>query len=89
MKNPLVELRANLITSTKDSPLVVIINAPEKHSDSGDYFCRVNSTESIPFRLDVYGVTPQQAIRLALELTAAKVSSILLAEETDNLIEEK
>jgi hypothetical protein len=81
MSKQMLEIRSPMVGTAPEDPFLVTIEGPEQDPVSGDHFCRVScSHQRLGFRLDVYGVTPEQAIRLALEMTAAKLSNILLSE---------
>jgi len=54
----------------------LMVDVPKVHQPSGDYYCRVRSA-SIGLRLDVFGVTPQQAISLALRMAVANITDTL------------
>src|SRR5271165_1394378 len=84
MVNSLLEIHGKPTKATDDSPFSFGIESPEKDPQSGDYFCRVTSP-ALGFRLDVYGVTREQAVRLALEMTTAKIASILSQGLKDDL----
>ena len=84
MGKSIVEIRSHTARSNQDTLFTVTIDAPEKHPASEDYFCRVTSSEGFGFRLDVYGITAQQAIRLALEMTTAKIANVLIQQGVDD-----
>jgi hypothetical protein len=83
MARILVEMRCHLAGKKADSSLSVIIEAPEKLPPSGDYCCRVTASPGLDFRLDVFGVIPQDAIRSALELVALRIGYVLASDLTD------
>ena len=65
------------------NPFGITIEAPEKDSASGDYFCRVLFGGREPSRMEIFGVSRQQAVRLAVEVTAARITHILCSQEID------
>jgi hypothetical protein len=81
MSEPLVEIRVRSKRVEHTDAVTVTIGSPEEDYASSDYYCRIlSSDEPTAFRLDAYGTTPDQAIRLALEMTAAKIATILASD---------
>jgi hypothetical protein len=81
MPSQIVEIRS--IGTREDNRFTVTIDTPEKDPQSGDFYCRVASSGAQTFRFDAYGVSRQQAMRLALEMTAARTASVLCTTMTE------
>src|SRR5271166_6579911 len=82
MARPLVEIRCSSWTNNSEYAFLIVIDSPKIDPASGDYFCSV-ACESIALRMNVFGVTKQQAIKTALELTELKVGRILCTDLTE------
>jgi len=80
----IVKIEVYLTKTADGSPFTVTIEAPQQDAASGDYYCRVISSPADAFRLDVYGILPQQAVRLALEVTAARIANIISSAEAED-----
>jgi hypothetical protein len=88
MGSPIVEIRSHHTQTFSLKPFNVIIEAPERHNASGSYYCGVTFAEGQELHMDVYGANPQQAMRLALEMTSLKIAKILRDASVDELGEE-
>src|SRR5207248_5744727 len=84
MATQMLEITYHLPRSAHNGRLTITVDYPEVDTGSGDYYCRVMSDDRNALHLDAYGVLPQQAIRLALEMVSAKVGNILCSELTQN-----
>lgn len=82
-KKALVQVTANSKGLDGVYSFNLTIDSPKKDLKSGNYYCRITSSKEIEFRADVYGIIPQQALRLALEVTAARLASVLASDITD------
>ena len=67
----------------------VRISKPQERNGSEIYICKIESSKDLGFRVDSHGIGPQQAVRLALEIVAARLSAVLCGEITDLPLETK
>ncbi len=81
--NSLIELSGHVFSQGEHVPLQVVIYAPEQHGPSGDYLCRVLSQQLFSRCMEVYGVSQNQAIRLAVTLVTEALTSVVLPDEED------
>jgi hypothetical protein len=62
----LIELSGRFFADGEQVPFGVVIRMPEQDPTSGDYLCRVESEQLFSRCMNVYGVSRDQAVRLAL-----------------------
>jgi hypothetical protein len=77
----LIELSGRFFSNGEQVPFEVVIRMPEQDGLSGDYLCRVLSQQLFSRCMDVYGVSRNQAVRLAITLVTEALTSRVVTEE--------
>ncbi len=77
----LIEFSGNFVSDGAQVPFEVVIHMPEQEGPTGDYFCRVLSQQLFSRSMDVYGVSRNQAVRLAITLVKEALTVRVAAEE--------
>jgi hypothetical protein len=79
-----IELSGKYFSTGEQVPFQVTIGMPEEFGQPEDYLCRVLSPQLFTKSMDVYGVSPDQAVRLALTIVNAALTSLVVTEEDMN-----
>ena len=77
----LVELSGQFFSNGEQFPFQVVICMPEQDGLSGDYLCRVLSQQLFSRCMDVYGVSRNQAVRLAVTLVREALTSRVVTDD--------
>jgi hypothetical protein len=81
----LIELSGRFVSNGEQVPFQVEIRMPQQDGPFGDYLCRVLSPQLFSRCMDVYGVSRNQAVRLAVNLIKEALTSLVVTdEEIDN-----
>ena len=80
--NKLIDFSGQFLSNGVQVPFQVVIQMPEQQLCNGDYLCRVLSQQLFSRVMDVYGVSHNQAVRLAVNLVKeALTTKVLIGEE--------
>ncbi|MGA2254914.1 MAG: hypothetical protein ABSG53_09645 [Thermoguttaceae bacterium] len=83
MSKPLVEIHCNSVRKDGNGAIDIVIGYPQRSAErGGDFSCRVQC-DAIDFRIDAWGMLPQDAVKNAMLLMALRVGHSLACEITD------
>lgn len=82
MGKPLVAIHCNSVRKDGGGEMDVVIGYPKRSAENGDFHCRVQC-DAIDFRIDAWGMIPQEAVKNAILLMALRVGHALAFEITD------
>jgi hypothetical protein len=77
----LIELSGHFFSDGQQVPFDLVIRMPQQDAASGDYFCRVESQQLFSKCMDVYGVSRNQAVSLAITLLREALTSRLVRDQ--------
>jgi hypothetical protein len=82
MGKPLVEIHCNSVRKDGNGSIDIAIEYPQRSAQNGDFYCRVQC-DAIDFRIDAWGMLPQDAVKNAMLMMALRIGHALAVEITD------
>ncbi len=76
----LVELSGQFVSNGEKTPFQLVILMPVQDGPTGDFLCQVVSQELFTRRMNVYGGSRNQAVRLAISIVRTALTSRLVNE---------
>jgi hypothetical protein len=76
----LIELSGRFFSEVESVPFEVVIHMPEQDSGSGDWLCRVVSSQLFSRDMEVWGVSRNQAVELAIAIVKAALTNKVVTE---------